>query len=602
MSVARRLLPALLAMAGTGAGGMLKPAIAAEFDQQEVDPNRIIAIAAPVNNSLHQLLILEQLSDVRPCWSEDSNGARVEPLLVNFDFTDICGRSNDSNGYSLRVGGQDLGVGYRLRVVRRGGDLILEAASVRNPNTEVIEIGRAQATQDFTRLELNPGWRMTKRTFNGETLQHIYLTNDQPLAQVLAEARSDRGGRLASRLEDGRPYALSASRSPSSTLRPTVPTDRPPAFDRRPDYNSRPDDNSRPNYNSQPDYRSRPDYNSRPATSRDYETRPISGGISLRPPTGVRPSGSGTTRPNNDNLPSVAVRPTPNGLPRSTGSEVDRSGDWDNPPSSRPTSNQIYRVIVNSTSASQQDQVRSLVPDAFRANVNGRTVMQAGLFRDRSEADAVHQQLLAANLPSRILTETGDIPTAQSTPGDLPAAPRGRIVVVIDPGHGGRDPGAVGVGGLQEVQVVNPVAQRVASLLQQQGIQVVMTRRDNRTLELSDRVAIAQRANATAFISIHANSAAASSANGTETFYASSRGASLARSIQSNLIQATGMNNRGVKQARFYVIRNTSMPSALVELGFVSNSSDARRLRDPDFRNRMADAIARGILQYLRSR
>jgi N-acetylmuramoyl-L-alanine amidase len=87
--------------------------------------------------------------------------------------------------------------------------------------------------------------------------------------------------------------------------------------------------------------------------------------------------------------------------------------------------------------------------------------------------------------------------------------------------------------------------------------------------------------------------------NGVETYYASASGRRLAGIIQSNMLAATGMNNRGVKQARFFVLRRTSMPAALVEVGFVTGALDAPRLADPTWRETMANAIARGILQYL---
>jgi len=177
-----------------------------------------------------------------------------------------------------------------------------------------------------------------------------------------------------------------------------------------------------------------------------------------------------------------------------------------------------------------------------------------------------------------------------------------RITVVLDPGHGGRDPGAVGRGGLQEVAIVNAVTPEVAALLAQQGVQVVLTRSDNRTLELETRVQVAERANADLFVSIHANAISLSrpDVNGIETFHASSEGRVLAAAIQDSLIEATGSPSRGVKSARFFVIRRTSMPAALVEVGFVTGVEDAPRLEDPGYRRLLAQAIARGILQYIR--
>ena len=192
-------------------------------------------------------------------------------------------------------------------------------------------------------------------------------------------------------------------------------------------------------------------------------------------------------------------------------------------------------------------------------------------------------------------------PTRSVEPPALPSAPSGRVVVAIDPGHGGRDPGAVGIGGLQEKQVIFPISQRVAQLLEAQGVVVVMTRQNDTTLDLQTRADIANRAQANVFVSIHANAISLSrpDVNGIETYHASESGRRLAAALQASMLAATGMRDRGVKQARFYVLRATTMPSALVEVGFVTGAQDAPRLADPAWRETMAQAIANGILQYL---
>jgi N-acetylmuramoyl-L-alanine amidase len=221
-----------------------------------------------------------------------------------------------------------------------------------------------------------------------------------------------------------------------------------------------------------------------------------------------------------------------------------------------------------------------------------------------------------ASTPAPTTTQTPQpsptLPTQQPTaqpaelptgPIELPDIPNQRIVVVIDPGHGGRDPGAVGINGLQEIQVIFPISMRVAELLEEQGVVVVMTRSDNRTLDLQARVDVAERARADLFVSIHANAISLSrpDVNGIESYYASETGRRLAATLQSSMLAATGMNDRGVKQARFYVIRRTSMPATLLEVGFVTGAQDYPRLADPAWRETMAQAIARGILQYIQA-
>ena len=185
--------------------------------------------------------------------------------------------------------------------------------------------------------------------------------------------------------------------------------------------------------------------------------------------------------------------------------------------------------------------------------------------------------------------------------GALPR-PQGRYRVIIDPGHGGSDPGAIGIGGLQEKQPVLDISRQVAALLEQQGVQVIMTRDRDYFVTLAGRTDLANRSGANLFVSIHANAISLSrpDVNGIETYYYQS-GSGLARSIHNSLIQTFPyMRNRGVRQARFYVLRNTRMPATLVETGFVTGSQDAALLSDARWRSQMAGAIARGILNYLR--
>lgn len=191
-------------------------------------------------------------------------------------------------------------------------------------------------------------------------------------------------------------------------------------------------------------------------------------------------------------------------------------------------------------------------------------------------------------------------PRAIAAPPSMPPVPNGRVVVIIDPGHGGPDPGAVGIGGLQEKGIVLDIGMKVAAILQQRGVYAMLTRADDRDLDLEPRVQMAEQVNATVFVSIHANAISLSrpEVSGLETYYFQS-GSELAQTIHQAVLQATGVADRGVRTARFYVLRKTSMPSVLVEVGFVTGQDDAARLSNPSYRTQMADAIARGILQYL---
>lgn len=196
-------------------------------------------------------------------------------------------------------------------------------------------------------------------------------------------------------------------------------------------------------------------------------------------------------------------------------------------------------------------------------------------------------------------------PPPQPSPQPAPRqSPQTRAVVMIDPGHGGRDPGAIGIGGLRESDVVLPISKRVAEILQQNGVQAVLTRDSDYFVSLPGRVQLAQRANADLFVSIHANAISMSrpDVNGLETYYYNNNSLGLARSIHNSVLQNVTIRDRNVRRARFYVIRNTSMPSVLVEVGFVTGAEDAARLRTRAYQNQMAEAIARGILQHLQRR
>ncbi len=202
-------------------------------------------------------------------------------------------------------------------------------------------------------------------------------------------------------------------------------------------------------------------------------------------------------------------------------------------------------------------------------------------------------------------------PPSRSVPPKVTASPRPanpsprpatkiRYTVLIDPGHGGPDPGAVGRGGIQEKEIVLDISRRVARLLEAQGVRAVLSRTQDVDLDLEPRVALAERVNATLFVSIHANAISMSrpEVNGLETYYYQS-GQWLARSIHKNLLQTTNAPDRGVRQARFYVLRRSSMRSTLVEVGYVTGAQDAPRLASSRYRQQVAQGIAQGIVRYL---
>jgi len=180
---------------------------------------------------------------------------------------------------------------------------------------------------------------------------------------------------------------------------------------------------------------------------------------------------------------------------------------------------------------------------------------------------------------------------------------KGKIVVIIDPGHGGKDSGAIGIGGVLEKDVILPISKRITEVLERNGIQVIMTRDSDYFVTLPGRVTMAEQANADVFVSIHANSAGANrpEVSGLETYHYDS-GLRLAQIVHSKILQSLNVRDRKVRKARFYVLRKTSMPAILVETGFLTGRDDVAKLRTSAYQNQMADAIAQGILQYLKSR
>jgi N-acetylmuramoyl-L-alanine amidase len=151
------------------------------------------------------------------------------------------------------------------------------------------------------------------------------------------------------------------------------------------------------------------------------------------------------------------------------------------------------------------------------------------------------------------------------------------------------------------------VTLQVARLLQARGVEVLLTRTTEIDVDLPPRVALANSSAADAFVSIHANALSMDrpDVNGIETFYFTGgpnagRSLELAQSLQRQMMAiSAGSPDRGVRPGRFFVIRRTTMPSSLVEMGFVTGRLDAARLQQPDFRRRMALALAAAILDYL---
>ena len=173
------------------------------------------------------------------------------------------------------------------------------------------------------------------------------------------------------------------------------------------------------------------------------------------------------------------------------------------------------------------------------------------------------------------------------------------ITVVVDAGHGGRDSGAVGAARSQEKKHVLNISHRLARHLQARGATVHMTRIGDTYPSLSDRVNFANSRRADFFISVHMNANRSRAANGTETFYYTGQSRNFAASVHREFVKATGRRDRGVSQARFFVIRNTSMPSILLECAFISNPTEEAAVNNDAWRERVAKGVAQGVVNYV---
>lgn len=179
--------------------------------------------------------------------------------------------------------------------------------------------------------------------------------------------------------------------------------------------------------------------------------------------------------------------------------------------------------------------------------------------------------------------------------------------IVLDPGHGGGNPGAVGASGVTESSVNLAVALKVKKLLEDNGAKVVMTRSTDRYVaapgsslgqELQERLNIAEANKADIFVSLHSNSNQNSSIQGAMTFYHANSAKPLAENIQNSLISSTGAVNKGIETATFYVLRNASMPSVLVEMGFLTNPREEEKLANTSYQGKIASGIYQGIAKY----
>ncbi|MGF1539474.1 MAG: DUF3747 domain-containing protein [Pleurocapsa sp.] len=171
-------LVALVALIEGAIAPLFKPVAATTFDEFAVDQSYFIAVAVPYNYRRFRLAIIEQIPGQQPCWQESgSNPTTVDLLLLNFDHTHSCRKAVDTNGYSLRINGQDDKVTYTLNLIANGGELQL-VADHQDPREADLVVGTSNGIQEAPmKINLDPNWQFTKRLYQGKAIQHIYVSN-----------------------------------------------------------------------------------------------------------------------------------------------------------------------------------------------------------------------------------------------------------------------------------------------------------------------------------------------------------------------------------------------------------------------------------------
>lgn len=224
----------------------------------------------------------------------------------------------------------------------------------------------------------------------------------------------------------------------------------------------------------------------------------------------------------------------------------------------------------------------------------------------------------------------------------LPRLPGQRVyqTILIDPGHGGKDPGARGVANMDEKAITLDVGLRLRDILENNGFRVFMTRTTDEFVSLEERVGMIKECKPDVFLSVHANSSSDTGVSGIEVYYAQEeeywakvhssinealkdsespvmdtpeelsrpdnarfkihqQAGKFARHLSGDLSLMTGARNRGIKRAHFYVLSEASIPSVLVEMGFVTNAEEGTKLATEEYRQQLAESLAKGLMTYV---
>jgi N-acetylmuramoyl-L-alanine amidase len=253
----------------------------------------------------------------------------------------------------------------------------------------------------------------------------------------------------------------------------------------------------------------------------------------------------------------------------------------------------IFRVAVEGKNA-EAFKALSFQADYGRLTISWREKMDA----IKTEDSKVPQ---TANLCQTNHQTSNSCRLLFTTASLMPDSHFKNLTVVLDAGHGGSDPGAQREG-IQEKEITLAIVNRLKNNLEAKGIKVLLTRSDDIFVSLEDRVTLTNQAQPDLFLSVHINALENNSAiHGVETYYKTPQSQALAQSIHDSLVSDLGIPDRLVRKARFYVINHTEVPAVLAEVGFISSQEERAKLISPDYQNQVAQALERGVSQYLSS-
>lgn len=355
---------------GAAVASLMNPLVAkaATYEEETVEQENFVAVAVPYGNN-YNLLVIEQIPGKQLCWREDNSQQQpitIEPLLLNFDFTGSCRRATDSNGYSIRIEGEDYGLNYLLNIVQRNGELMLIGTPRTPGDSKAIIIGRTHGLKEgMTKIQLNPGWQFTKRTYQGKTLGHVYFSATREALQdvpSLSEtvARENTPINSVEKTDEAKEFTFAAPTSNNRNL---------PVINQKTENNSPKESLPLPTINSQP----------LPPPSNNSSQRNLSDLLVVEPT-------EQETITINKVSEKTQIPEFPPEPPNITAANS-------------PTT---YRVIVENYTQAEAE-IKSLYPDSFRTTYQGKSVLQVGRFNSRDNANSVVKTISNMGLTANII-------------------------------------------------------------------------------------------------------------------------------------------------------------------------------------------------------